>query len=69
MTRKDTEVDTVKGIRKALKRVTDVMDATDENIRVYVRLTGTPVPGEEEFLLTGRVTIDVNGYVVLHADA
>lgn len=55
--------DTVKDVRKALKRVTSVLDTADEYTRVYVR-TDT----DAEFLLTGKVTVDANGFVVLHAE-
>ena len=60
----DTVTDTVKGLRKALKKVTGLMDATDA--RAYVRVVHDK--SEDEFLLTGKVTVDVNGYVVIHAE-
>lgn len=61
--------DTVKDLRKALKRVTNLLDATDDNVRAYVRVDPECIdPDRDEFLLTGKITVDLNGYVVIHAE-
>lgn len=62
-------ITTVKELRKALNRVTKTMDAADEYAHVYVRLQGALGPYQDEVVLTGKVTVDSNGCVVIHAKA